>query len=55
MEALERAGANFFPAPDGDKYVSVTAKVGSVCVRVCVRVYVCLYVCLYVCVCVCGY
>ena len=38
MEGLERAGANFFPAPDGDKYVSITAKVGSVCVCVCVDV-----------------
>jgi len=38
MEVLERVGANF-PALDGDKYVSITAKVGSVGECVCVWVY----------------
>ena len=27
LQALAKAGANFFPEPDGDKYVSITPKV----------------------------
>jgi len=27
LQALAKAGANFFPEPDGEKYVSITPKV----------------------------